>query len=76
MSPPENLTRSPTHDEVAADVVDSATAADPLPMPARRVLTRVFWWLAHHIVARPLVAALPFRPVFRFSAWTLDRCNM
>lgn len=74
MSPPENLTRPPMHDETAADVADSATAAGPLP--ARRVLARAFWWLAHHIVARPLAIALPFRPTFRFSAWTSDRRNM
>lgn len=76
MSPPENLTRPPTHDETAADAVDSATAAGLLPLPARRVLFRSFWWLAHHLVARPIAIALPFRLAFRFSAWTLDRRNM
>lgn len=74
MSPPENLTQPPTHDETAADVADSAAAVGR--MPAQRVLVRAFWWLAHHLVARPLAIALPFRPAFRFSAWTLDRRNM
>ena len=76
MSPPESPSRSPTHDEIAADVADSATAVGPVPVPVRRLAARVFWWLAHHIVARPLAIALPFRRMSRFSAWTLDRRNM
>lgn len=76
MSPPERPSRSPTHDEIAADVADSATAAGPTPAHVRRAVSRAFWWLAHHVVARPLAIALPVRHTFRFSAWTLDRRNM
>ncbi len=74
MIPPERSNWTPAHDEIAADVADSATAVGSLL--ARRVLVRTFWWLTHHFVARPLAIALPFRPAFRFSAWTLDRRNM
>lgn len=78
MRPPaESLNRQPTHDETAADVADAAASAhSPMVAPARRLVIRVFWWLAHHLVARPLAIALPFRPAFRFSAWTLYRRNM
>jgi hypothetical protein len=76
MSPPERSSRSPTHDETAADVADSATAVGPMPVPARRLAARAFWWLAHHLVARPLAIAFPVRHTSRFSAWTLDRRNM
>jgi hypothetical protein len=75
MSPPESLTRPPTHEEIAADVVDAATTVDP-PLPAHRLAARAFWWLAHHAVARPLVLAFPVRRMLRFSAWTLGRRNM
>lgn len=71
MSPPNN-----TNDEIAADVADSAAAVGPVPSPSRRLAVLAFWWLAHHLVARPLVIAFPFRSTFRFSAWTLDRRNM
>lgn len=76
MSPLERLSRPPTHDETAADVADSATAVGPMPAPARRIAARAFWWLAHHVVARPLAIAFPARHTSRFSAWTLDRRNM
>lgn len=76
MSPPERLSRFPTHDETAADVADSATAVGPMPVPARRFAACVFWWLVHHVVARPLVIAFPVRHTSRFSAWTLNRRNM
>lgn len=71
MDPPKR-----PHDETAADVADSASAVGSLPVPVRRALASVFWWLAHHMVARPLTIAFPIRHMFRFSAWTLDRRNM
>lgn len=74
MNPPDKPRRLPTYDEIAADVADAAVGTKSISM--RRLIARTFWWLAHHIVARPLAIALPFRPVFRFSAWTLDRRNM
>lgn len=74
--PAESLNRSPTHDEIAADVADSATAVGPVTGSARRLAAVAFWWLAHHLVARPLAIAFPFGPTRQFSAWTLDRRNM
>ncbi len=76
MNPPEIPSRRPAYDETAADVADSATMVDSLAVPARRISARVFWWLAHHVVARPLALAFPVRHMSRFSAWTLDRRNM
>lgn len=76
MSPPDRPRQSPAHEETAADVADSATAADQAVIPARRLAAKAFWWLAHHLVARPLAIAFPVRHTFRFSAWTLDRRNM
>ncbi len=77
MNPPsESSNRPPTHDEIAADVADSAASAVAVPAPVRRLVARALWWLAHYLVARPLALAFPFRSTFRFSAWTLDRRNM
>lgn len=79
MSLPESHDRSPTHDETAADAADAATLSDGSTRPfrfLRRLATWGFWWIAHHAVARPLAAALPFRGMFRFSAWTRARRNM
>ncbi len=75
MRSPDRL-RSSTHDEVAADVADSASTVGEPSVPARRFAARAFWWLAHHVVARPLAIAFPVRHTFRFSAWTLNRRNM
>lgn len=76
MSPSESFTRPPTHEEIAADVADAADAASSSPAPAAWLFVHVFWWLAHHAVARPLALAFPVRHMFRFSAWTLSRRNM
>lgn len=68
--------RASTHDETAADVADSASTTGEPSVPVRRFATRTFWWLAHHVVARPLVIVFPVRYMFRFSVWTLNRRNM
>jgi hypothetical protein len=76
MSLPESFIRPPTHEETAADVADAAAVESPSPAPAARLVARMFWWLAHHAVARPLALVFPVRHMFRFSAWTLGRRNM
>lgn len=68
--------RSPAHDETAADVADAASEAPPARAHAARWVFLAFWWLAHHVVARPLALAFPVRRMFRFSAWTHGRRNM
>ena len=75
MSLPDDINRSPTHEDTAADVVDAASMSSPSPAVAGLV-ARAFWWLAHHAVARPLALAFPVRHMYRFSAWTLSRRNM
>lgn len=54
----------------AADVVDSADTAGPMWPYGGVLAARVFWWLAHHTVARPLATAFPVRHMFRFCIWT------
>jgi hypothetical protein len=71
--------RLPTHEETAADVADAAAEAAearPVRVTAVRWVSRAFWWLAHHVVARPLVLVFPVRRMFQFSAWTHGRRNM
>lgn len=76
MGLPESFSRPPTHEETAAEVADSASAAGLSLAPAARLAARTFWWLAYHAVARPLTTAFPVRRMFRFSAWTHGRRNM
>ena len=28
------------------------------------------WWIVHNLIAHPLIAVLPLRPLFRFHDWT------
>jgi len=64
------------HEESAADVADAATDAGLSKVRVSRFVMRGFWWLAHHLVARPLAMAVPLPGTFKFSAWTLGRRNM
>ena len=34
-----------------------------------------FWWVLHNAVAHPLIAFLPFTPLFRFHDWTSRRMH-
>lgn len=63
--------RLPTHEDNAADAVDAAVDAGPARARTLSMVSRAFWWLTHHCVARPLALAVPVPGVFRFSAWTL-----
>ena len=37
--------------------------------------THTLWWVLHNAVAHPLIAFLPFTPLFRFHDWTSRRMH-
>lgn len=42
---------------------------------ARPWTAHTFWWIVHNAVAHPLIAFLPFRPLFQFHDWTSRRMH-
>lgn len=77
--------RKTTHDETAADAVETAAAVHargfdgPEDGSQRRYnkrnaerpwVTHRFWWLVHNAVSHPLIALVPLKPMFDFHDWT------
>lgn len=39
------------------------------------ILFHYSWWLIHNLVAHPLIAVFPFKPLFDFHDWTSHRMH-
>ena len=78
--------RKPTHDESAADAVEASTGPFARPEDGseqrykdrrkyRPWLAHSFWWIVHNGLSHPLIAVLPFKPLFMFHDWTSKKMH-